>query len=234
MTSSKLAIFAKFQNMRKVSICNGTFVPSQRGLDKLGNCKDRPTEQPTLRRGEGLHDWNTRPGVDAFMTISFVPGFFLRDLRLDRVHYSAFSGPVGGDFSNVINLDLRITIRNDYTRDRSFRHLTDMNRSRPALRLGHLQNFIISLSHLECLRLDLDSTHERQYIPCFKQLPSAIKDIFGLEYTWSKLRTLSLCHFFASSEAILSLLERHSSTIQDLSPRNISLAEDFGVMNADE
>jgi hypothetical protein len=28
MTSSKLAIFAKFQNMRKVSTCNGTLVPS--------------------------------------------------------------------------------------------------------------------------------------------------------------------------------------------------------------
>jgi hypothetical protein len=134
----------------------------------------------------------------------------------------------------VIHLDLKITIRNDYTRDRSFRHLTYIIRSRPALRLGHLRNFIISLSHLECLRLDLDSTHEHQCIPLFKQPPSTIKGIFGLEYTWPKLRTLSLCHFSASLESLLSLLERHSSTIKDLSLRNTSLDEDSEVMNADE
>jgi hypothetical protein len=49
------------------------------------------------------------------------------------------------DFTNVTTLDLKITIRNDYTRDRQSRRLPDPTRSRPTLRQGRLRKFLLSL-----------------------------------------------------------------------------------------
>jgi hypothetical protein len=232
------AVFAKFQNMQTIHICNGTLIRSHRGLDKVDDCMYRPPEQPTLRRGEGVHDWNSHPGFVDFLTLQSIPELPWNELHLDRVHFLVFGNPIKGDFSKLTTLDLKITIRNDYTRDLRYRRLTDITRSRPTLRQGHLREFLVTLQHLECLRLDLDSTHEnlweRRWFLHFTEPPSAISDILGLDCIWPKLRTLSLCHFFASSDSILSLLQRHSSTLKDLSLRNIILDKNFEVMDLDE
>jgi hypothetical protein len=236
--SQLLAVFAKFRNMQTIHVCNGTLVRSHRGLDKVDDCMYRPPEQPTLRRGEGVHDWNSHPSLDAFATIRFIPGLLLKELRLDRVHFLVFRMPVTGDFSKLTTLNLKITICNDYTRDYRFRRLTDITRSRATFRQGHLREFLDTLQHLECLRLDLDSTHENmwghRWFTRFRESSSSISDILGLDSIWPKLRTLSLCHFFASSESMLSLLQRHSSTLKDLSLCNINLDKNFEVMDLDE
>jgi hypothetical protein len=182
---TKSHVFAKFQNMRTFHICNGTLVRSHRGIDKFDDCMYRPPEQSILRRGEGIHDctrtYSSLPGFDAFTTMQIMPGLYFKELHLDRMHYSVFEFPVSGEFSRLTTLDLKITIRNDWARDQKYRRLTDIRRSRPTLRLEHLQWFLHGLYHLECLRLDLDSAGERQPIPYFRQPPSSICDILGLE-----------------------------------------------------
>ena len=82
----------------------------------------------------------------------------------------------------------------------------------------YLESIYLDLGQLAGPMQTIDDTFE---VP---QTPDFPRYIEG-PVTWPKLRKLSLCHFYSSPKALLSLVNRHCSTLRDLRLRAIQLEQ---------
>ncbi|CAO2655531.1 Nn.00g043340.m01.CDS01 [Neocucurbitaria sp. VM-36] len=232
-----------FHNLRKIRIVNGALDLDHRGVKKLGDIILIPGWKPAiLARGECLHMDSprgavlTRPGVHAFQALQTLSGLGLKKLRLDALCYQAFSLSTTsmGILHTLTSLHLRLTVQSDQgglARDYNSTH--DTYKARVCIKKGNFANFIVGLPHLESLRLDLEGRfgddgyrYSDEILQCEGMAPSTVDDIFPLDHTWSKLRKLSLRYFDTTPDALLSLLGRHSSTLEDIRLHSIRLEAD--------
>lgn len=73
----------------------------------------------------------------------------------------------------------------------------------------YLESIYLDLGHLAGPIQTIDDTFEVPYNPDFPRYTEG-------PVTWPALRKLSLCHFYSSPKALLSLVNRHCSTLRDL------------------
>ncbi|KAI2486701.1 hypothetical protein Ptr902_00834 [Pyrenophora tritici-repentis] len=206
----KSDVLRRFQNLQTIHISDGE--DWYLDLDAV-----------SLRRGEGRNGWNNRCGMMAFKFLQKTSPLPIKTLRLNRLSHFALQH-VSGDFSSLTSLDLNITAR----ADRRFRHYWDATDWWSAAYIvpnGNLTKFIMGMPHLHSLRISLQDTGRSD---CWRdRMPlSSIDATFDSEYTWPRLRHLSLCHFFATLDSLLSLLNRHRATLTEVSLRNISFDDD--------
>jgi hypothetical protein len=217
--SKQLHALGRFQNLQSVRIVNGELCPAHRGLKKVADrFSSAPPAPAILRRGEeGLteshrHDRHTQPGIEAFQTIQRYCNSSLRKLKFDSIHPQALTALSSRNFESLTSLDVKIT-----------EWLTGfhLGSEQPtSLQMQALRGFLARTTQLECLRVGANSN--MQVIGDL----SRVQHVFGSEFTWSKLRKLSLCQFTATPDALLSLVERHNSTLKDLRLRDISWQTD--------
>ncbi|KAE8837582.1 hypothetical protein PTNB85_04917 [Pyrenophora teres f. teres] len=198
----------RFQNLQTIHISDG---------------EDLELDALSLRRGEGRNGWNNCCGLVAFEFLQKMPPLPIKTLRLEKLSHFALQH-VQGDFSSLTSLDLNITAR----KDRKHRQWWDVTGWWTAARIvpnGNLKKFITGMPHLYSLRISL---HDSSRSDCWRgRMPLASIDaVFGSEYTWPKLRHLSLCHFFATPDSLLSLLSRHRATLKEVGLRNIFFDDD--------
>jgi hypothetical protein len=203
----RLEALGRFQNLRSVHIVNGELVLSHRGLRKVAD--HLPVALPescTMRRGEGINDLHSFPGIEALRPTQQYCKSSLKKLKLDKVHPAVFrESPL--NFDNLRSLDLTLAMWTHHP-------LFWSDESQESVMVS-LRMFLAGLPQLECLRIDLLSRDEYDGIE-LDWNRSSIHEVFGCEQTWSKLRKLSLRHFYTTPDTLVSFLDRHSSTLRDL------------------
>jgi len=203
------SVFQHFPNLHTIHVSDGVDV-------------EDPNAQ-SLCRGEGSNGWNNRCGLKAFQWLQKTAPLPIETLRLDKLSHFGLQY-VSGDFSSLTSLDLHITAR----MDSFYFHPWDCTEWwSPALIMpkGYLRKFITGMPHLHTLRINLrDTTPSDDWRG--RQPLTSVDAVFGPEYTWPKLRHLSLCHFFATPDTLFSLLSRHGATLRLLSLCNIFFDDD--------
>ncbi|USP81665.1 uncharacterized protein yc1106_08939 [Curvularia clavata] len=227
----------RFHNLHKIYMVHGQLVSTHQGFKKVSDEVDSASAEPiSLRRGEGMNDIGNKTGNEAFESLLKITIPPLRKLKLDRIHYTNFaSRPVSqfANLSNLTSLTIKITVRAD--RWNRFARVDHWGRPiwgpdtewERGTGLSVLQLFLQELRHLECLKIDLESGNAKMEYSVRKPL-ATIENVFGTDWTWPRLRKLSLCHFYATPETLLSLLATHRKTLRDLRLRNIELTTEFG------
>ncbi|KAG9189118.1 hypothetical protein G6011_05986 [Alternaria panax] len=202
----RLQVLGCFQNLRSIHIVHGALLPAHRGLQKVAELFLGALPAPAvLRRGLELEGFNGSPGVEAFLTIQQYCKSFLKKFRLNAVHPCCFSLLEPGAFDNLSSLNIKLspwTCRNNPS-----------TRSSTIQLMNDLKMFLVRSKQLESLRIDLNrgnaTTRGHRAV-------LSVRQVFGDEHTWPKLRKLSLRNFFTTPESLLLLLSRHSSTLKDL------------------
>lgn len=212
--AEQLEALEYFQNLRSVHVVNGELWPAHRGVRKVAHVLPHalPTP-PVLRRGEGIADFYSLPGIEAFKTIQRYCKSSLRKLKLDRVHPSAFVSSEPGDLHCLTSLDITIF---GYSGDWRFQYGLTLGKL-----MENLEMFMACLLQLESLKIGLGNGALTPTAPL-----ASIHHVFHAETTWPKLRKLSLSGFSATPDSLASLLAKHSSTLKDLRLRDISWEKD--------
>jgi hypothetical protein len=217
--SERLQVLGCFQKVQCVHIVNGDLVPAHRGLkkvaDRLPHALPAP---PVLRRGECTYDKNRLPGVEALRTVQRRCNSSLGKLKLDRVHPKAFASALPSGFSGLTNLNIKMIKWSHHV-------CFNLPQSVDSL-MGNLRMFLVWLPQLESLQVSFDDKMDPW--GSVATASPTIRNVFGSETTWSKLQKLSLCGFAATSNTLVALLDRHSSTLKDLSLCDIFWAMDEG------
>jgi hypothetical protein len=123
-----------------------------------------------------------------------------------------------GNFDNLTSLNITITAWTYHTQ-------YDWKLSK-GLVMDGLSMFLRRSPQLECLRIDLNNGNARTLVG---RAVSTIPKVFGSKHTWPKLRKLSLCRFYATPDTLVSLLDRHCSTLKDLRLHDIHWEVDGSV-----
>ncbi|KAH7384675.1 hypothetical protein BKA66DRAFT_608839 [Pyrenochaeta sp. MPI-SDFR-AT-0127] len=228
-----------FENLRTILVLNGDLSQAHRGLEKWGDIVEySANDEPVLLRGEGLHMDGPyipdiyRPGAEALETLRMLPGLCLSKLSIDALCYTAFEEPinVAGTLDTLTSFHFRLTDRADGWNE-YHEHFTTDNFSQMAqdvLSHGHLAEFLTRLVNLESLEVDLG-----EFCSDYREdsaIDSTADVIFPQDFTWPKLRMLSLRNFDSTPKRLLALLERHSSTLKDLRFHHLHLELDTSVV----
>jgi len=202
-------VFSQFPNLHTIHVSDGV--------------EHQKPDAQSLCRGEGWNGWNNRSGLKAFQWLQKMSPLPIKTLRLDKLSHFGLQY-VSGDFSSLTSLDLHITARMDSFYFNPWDHTEWWS---PALIMprGYLRKFITGMPHLHTLQINLRDTARGDYWRGRQPLTS-VDAVFGPEYTWPKLRHLSLRHFFATPDTLFSLLSRHRATLRHLSLCNIFFDDD--------
>lgn len=154
--------------------------------------------------------------------LQVVQRLHLQKLRLDTLDCpSSYLRTFGPEvLSTLTSLRLQLGLTCEYWNTTRFEVIGD--------RIGCFANFPARLTHLESFSLELggflednvDGSNESGRVALSPNTHLCIT-----QCTWPRLRKLSVRHLNVTPEAMLRLLERHSSTLRDLRLHNIQLEE---------
>jgi hypothetical protein len=139
----------------------------------------------------------------------------LTKLRLDAVCWSLFTHEIGAvaSLQQLLSFHLRITIRFEhYWGDTQYRE-DDMEIedrvlcAQDVFSEHHLMNFLVGLPKLQSLKLEFGKCEPST---------ARLSDIFSESHTWPGLQKMTLVCFATKPEDLLSLLDRHRSTLKVL------------------
>ncbi|RII05280.1 hypothetical protein CUC08_Gglean010373 [Alternaria sp. MG1] len=213
-----LQVLERFYNLHSIHIVNGDLFLAHRGLQKVAeDCPNASFGPVVFRRGFETYSLRNMPGIETLLIPEEYCKSSLKELTLNTVHFKCFAPLTSSNFDNLSSLDITIFPRT--FRDRY------LDTQWVVLMIKSFRRFLASSTRLECLRIDLN--HEKAE-PNSYDVVLSIDQVFDNKHTWSTLRTLSLCHFSATPDTLLSFLGRHSSTLKDLRLHNISWIVDNG------
>jgi hypothetical protein len=225
------AFFGGFKSLYKLRVLNGAITTTSCGIHKTDVYVPKSEAPLAYYRGESLYNHDAislqRPGAWAFSVFERFESIAWRltKLRMDGVHWEVFSitsraiGKVPS-LEQVLSFHLKITFENEPIR---YCHGQNVDYPIAAARFAfdqHLMEFLVKLPKLQSLKLEL----ARSTYLCKKTLdlaPAVLHDIFSEDHIWTDLRKLSLSDIDTTCEALLSLLERHRSTLKILKLHNI-------------
>lgn len=219
---SLLGTLGRFYNLHTIHVVHGQLVTAHRGVKKVGDdeAHSASVAQPVaLGRGEGMKNFGSHVGEEALDSLVKIQTLQLTKLKLTRIRYTNFVSWPWNHFENLKSLDIKITVR----ADNDDGGLYGVVFSPRFFHQGKLHFYLSRLLlQLECIKIDMDCGYEETNIT-LRQPCANIEDAFGISTIWPRLRKLSLCHFFATPETLISLLTRHRGTLRGLQLRNITL-----------
>lgn len=207
-------------NLHKIHVIRGAYQLDNRHVRRI-------VGHPMLPVGIVLKSWKGDRVSSCLDAVSraliFNGAVVAKEMYLDGLPIQTLNRhSVGSRYSNLTTIKIRRDITKDEVTSDTQRHW--------------LPTFLGRWHNLENLSLDLrDRTIRPNHIP--PEVPRSVRTIqdtfeiarkmtgSGLEgpVIWPKLRRLSLRHFDTTSDALLSLVTRHSSTLRDLGLHDIWL-----------
>jgi hypothetical protein len=225
-------LFTGFKNLHKLHILNGNLKHTHRGIHKRSDyvLMEQPRLPASHYRGESLYNDDERlghlqrPGGYAFTVLVSLKkmDWNLTKLRLDSVYQSTFWDPVGNvaSLQHLASLHLRITLR--FEAHEGDTHYRDIRmtlgrhnwQAKKTFECHNLMNFLVNLPKLRSLKLGIAERLIKD--PINTGSPLAISHVFCEHHTWPNLEKLGLDCFDTIPEALLSLMNRHRSTLKVL------------------
>ncbi|CAN9224126.1 unnamed protein product [Alternaria alternata] len=213
-----LQVLERFYNLHSIHVVNGDLFLAHRGLQKVAEGSPDASHGPAVfRRGFETYSLRNLPGIETLL----IPGEYcrssLKELTLNAIQLKCFAPLTSSNFDNLSSLDITVfpwTFRDHFLRTQWVDPIIE-----------GFRRFLASSTRLECLRIDLN--HDQPDLDT-RDVVLSIDQVFDYNHTWSTLRKLSLRHFSATPDTLLSFLGRHSSTLKDLRLHNISWIVDDG------